>query len=106
MLLQPSLDLVDFTFHVEGLLTFVVVFAVQNFPKTSNSVFQGYVSARNAAEDFGHMERLGEEALDAARPRYSLLICIAEFFHTQNGDDILQVFVALQYPLDLASHLV
>ena len=42
------------------------------------------------------MEGLGKELLNAAGTSDGLFVFVAELVDTQNGDDILQIFVALQ----------
>src|SRR5690625_217681 len=57
-------------------------------------------------KDLGHMEGLRQEALDLARAGNDLLVLIRELIHTQNGDNIAQLFVALQSLLDGTSNLI
>ena len=66
----------------------------------------GHVLARLAGEDLGDEERLREEALDAARAVDEQLVVLAQLLDTQDGDDVLQLLVALQDPHDLARDVV
>ena len=53
----------------------------------------------NAGELLGHVERLREEPLDLARARHGQLVFVAQFVDAENGDDVLQILVALQNAL-------
>jgi hypothetical protein len=55
-----------------------------------------------AGELLHHVERLGEELLDAARPADVL----GQLVDAEDRDDVLQVLVALQDALHLAGHPV
>ena len=52
------------------------------------------------------MERLGQEALDLARPGDRDPLVFAQLLNAQDGDDVLQVPVLLQHPLHTSRHLV
>src|SRR5690606_16617476 len=99
-------------FHVTGVQTCalpiwqVVVVALENAAEAGNGVFQRHVLARRTGEDFGHEERLGQEALNLTSARYQLLVLFGQLVHTQDGDDVLQFLVALQHVLHAASHFV
>ena len=58
-----------------------------------------HVASLQAGELLGHEERLREELLDLAGARHRELLVFAELINTQNGDDVLQVLVALQHAL-------
>ncbi len=60
------------------------------------------VAPRPAGELLGHKHRLREEALDLAGARHQQLVVLAQLVDAQDGDDVLQVLVALQHTLDLA----
>ena len=49
----------------------------------------------------GHMERLRQKTLDFSGPGNGYLVLIGEFLHSQNGDNILQFLIFLQYLLHL-----
>src|ERR1022692_1614560 len=57
------------------------------------------VFARHARELLGHVEGLREEALDLARARNGELVLVRQLVDAQDGDDVLQIFVALQHAL-------
>src|SRR5690606_2783850 len=65
---------VDAANHVERLLRQVIVVTFQDAAEASDGVLQGNVLARGAGEDFGHEERLGQEALDLTSTGYQLLV--------------------------------
>jgi hypothetical protein len=50
----------------------------------------------HAGELFGHVEGLGEEALDLAGAGHGQAVFFGQFVHAQDGDDVLQFLVALQ----------
>ena len=52
-----------------------------------------------AGELLGHVERLRKEPLDLARARHRQLVLVGKLVDAQNGDDVLQVLVALQNAL-------
>ena len=45
---------------------------------------------------FSDVERLRQEALDLTRAGHGEFVFFRQFVHAQNGDDVLQVLVALQ----------
>ena len=53
----------------------------------------------NAGELLGHVERLREELLDLAGAGHRELVFVGQFVDAQNGDDVLQILVALQHSL-------
>jgi len=65
-----------------------------------------HVLTRRTGEGFCHEERLGEETLNFSGSGYGLLVIFRQLVHTQNCDDVLQFFVALQYRLHTASTIV
>ena len=75
--------------------------AVTEFFEAADRVFQRRDLARLAGEHFGDQERLRKEAFDAPCSVDHQLILFAQFIHAQDGDNILQVFVALQNLLHL-----
>ena len=96
----------DVTEHVEVGFGKVVVFAIEDALEALDGVFDLDVGAGRAGEDFGHMERLGQEALDAAGAGNGELVLVGEFVHAQNGDDVLKLFVLLEHLLHAAGDFV
>src|SRR6266404_5836454 len=56
----------------------------------------------SAGELRGDEHRLREEFLDLAGTRHGALVLIGKLFNPENGDDVLQVLVALQNRLHTA----
>src|SRR5579884_1849378 len=97
---------IDIALHIERLLGDIVVLAFHHFLETADGVRQLHVLAFNAGELLGDVERLRKEALDFAGARYGQLVFVGEFVDTQNRDDVLEVFVALQDLLDRLRRVV
>ena len=49
-----------------------------------------------SGELLGDEERLGEELLNPPGASHEQLVILAQLVNTENGDDVLQVFVALE----------
>src|ERR1700710_2894079 len=94
-------DLVDRALHVEGALGEVVVLAVEDLAEAADGLGDRHVLAGAAGELFGDEERLREETLDLAGPRDRLAVLVGELVDTEDGDDVLELLVALQDLLDL-----
>src|SRR5690606_7225053 len=92
--------------HVERLLRQVVVLAVDDRLEALDGVLQRHVLAGRAGEHFRDAERLRQEALDLARARHDQLVFLGQFVHAENGDDVLQLLVALQGALHAAGNVV
>ena len=60
----------------------------------------------DAGELLGHVERLREEALDLAGALHDDLVLVGELVHAEDGDDVLQLPVALQDLLHARRDLV
>ena len=73
-------------------------------PRTVSAI--GDVLALGAGEDFGDVERLGEEALDFAGAEDGQLVLGRQLVHAENRDDVLQILVALEHALHAAGDLV
>lgn len=73
----------------------VVDIAIENHLETADSVLDIDELARETGESLGHMERLREETLNAAGAGNDEFIGLAEFLHAEDGDDILELVVAL-----------
>src|ERR671925_995453 len=96
-LLDRLLDRPD---HVEGLLGQVVVLAVEDLGEALDRVLELHVLARRAGELLGDEVRLREKALDLPRPRHDEPVLVGELVDAEDGDDVLQVLVALEDLLD------
>ena len=65
-----------------------------------NGLFDRAVTAFETSEIRGDMEWLGEEVTDASSSSNDGLIFITKFIDTENGDDVLELFVTLEKLLD------
>src|SRR5262245_24626155 len=99
-------DVLDRAHHVEGLLGQVVVLALDDLAEAADGLGQRNVDALESRELLGDVERLRQEALDLAGARHREFVVFRQLVHAEDGDDVLQVFVALQHHLHLARHLV
>src|SRR5215217_9371768 len=102
-LLDGFLDRPD---HVEGLLGQIVVLALDDLAEAPDRVLELDVAAFLAGELLGDEVRLREEALDAARPRDRELVLVGELVDAEDGDDVLQVLVALEDLLDASRDVI
>ncbi len=59
-----------------------------------------------SGEDLRDVKRLAEEALDLAGPGHGQLVVFGELVHAEDGDDVLQIAVALKDHLHPAGHAV
>jgi hypothetical protein len=66
----------------------------------SIGVLEAGVDAGEAREDLGDVEGLAEEALDLPGAGHDELVVFGELVDAEDGDDVLQVLVALQDLLD------
>ena len=98
--------LVDAADHVEGLLGQVVVLAFDDLLEAADRLAERDVLARRAGEVLGDEEGLGEEALDPAGAADDQLVLVGELVDTEDGDDVLEVLVALEDLLHLARRRV
>src|SRR5437763_1108236 len=96
-LLDRLLDRPD---HVEGLLGQVVVLAVEDLREALDLVLELHVLAGRAGELLGDEVRLREEALDLPGPRHHQPVLVRELVDPEDGDDVLEVLVALKHLLD------
>src|SRR5215472_13596138 len=94
----------DGTDHVERLLRNLIVLAFDDLLEAPHGVFDLYVLALEAGELCRHEHWLRKELLDAPRARDRPLVFVGKFFNSEDGDNVLQVLVALQNRLDRARH--
>src|SRR5947199_9726075 len=99
-------DFSDRTLHVEAALRHVIVFSVQYLLEAADCFRHRYLLALAASKHLRHTERLAQEALDLARTEYRHFVFRGEFIHPENRDNVLQIFVALQYLLHASGHVV
>lgn len=94
-------DFIEATLEHKELLWNMINFAFEDPVKALDGLGDLDILARQARELLRHREGLAEESLQLAGPLHRELILIAQLFHAQNGDDVLQVLVALQHALHL-----
>src|SRR5512140_288699 len=98
--------LLDATDHEEGLLGKLVALALDEVLEAAHGVGERDVLARRAGERLGDIERLAEEALDLAGPMTDDFVLVRELVHGEDGDDVLQLLVALEDLLDAQGDFV
>src|SRR5260370_23662005 len=74
----------------------VIVLAFDDLVEAAHGVDDFYITSLDASELLGDVEGLGEELLHLARAGHSQAIVFAQLFDAEDGDDVLQIFVALQ----------
>src|SRR5680860_949879 len=99
-------DFFDRALVHEGRFWQGVVLAFEDFLERAHGVGQWHEATGNAGELLGGEVRLGHESFDASSAGDSLAVLIAEFLDTEDGNDVLQLTVALQHALDFASSVV
>src|SRR5918998_1682180 len=92
--------------EVEGLLGQLVVPTLDDLLERADRVLQLDELALEAGELLGDEERLREKPLQPARPAHDDLVLLGELVDAEDGDDVLQLLVALQDVLDLLGDLV
>src|SRR5512139_517202 len=97
---------IDVADHVERLLRETVVLAFQDLLEAADSFADGHVLAGHTGELLRHEHGLREEALNLASAGHGQLVVVGEFIDAQDGDDVLQVAVALEHALDAAGDVV
>src|ERR1035438_3010402 len=96
----------DSSLHVERLFGQVVVLAFDNFAEALDGIGQRDVLALVAGELLGDEEGLGKELLDFTGAGDDELVLVGELVDAENGDDVLEILVALQGALDHLGHVV
>src|SRR4051812_25584164 len=94
--LRVLLGILDATAHEERLLGQVVVLALGQLLERVDRLVQRGELALDAGELLGDEERLGQESLDAPGPVDGDPVLLGELVHTEDGDDVLEILVALQ----------
>src|SRR5262249_13733612 len=79
----------------ERLLGQMVPFAVAQLLEAADRVLHRRHLAGPVREGLGHQERLRQKPLDAPRPVHHLLVFLAQLLDAKDGDDVLQLAVAL-----------
>ena len=93
--------------HVEGALGERVELARENLLEALDRVLELHEAAATAREHLGHVEGLAHEALGLAGAGHGELVVLGKLVHTKNGNDVLEVLVALKHLLHLVcNHVV
>ncbi len=95
-LLVRSLDVVQATQAVEGLLWVVIELAVADALESVDGLGQRDVGAWQAGELLCDEEVLAQEALNTTCTLNGDLVLLRQLFHTKDGDDVLEFLVLLQ----------
>jgi hypothetical protein len=74
--------------------------------ETLDGILQFHVLTWGTGEGLSDKEWLREELLDLTGTRNGQSVIFGELVHTEDRDDVLQVFVALQYELNVTGTLV
>ena len=74
----------------------MVPLAVADLLEAADRLGQRRELARLAGERLGHEERLRQEPLDPAGAVHDLLVLLAQLVDAEDGDDVLQLAVALE----------
>src|SRR5450755_3916550 len=85
--------------HIEGGFRQMIVLAFADGAEALDGVGEVDELARRSRENLGNEKRLRQEALDLAGAGDGDLVVFRQFVHAENGDDVLQRFVFLQYLL-------
>ena len=92
--------------HAESLLWEVIVFAGEDAFKSFDRVFERHVLTRNVSEDLSNRKGLSQELADATRAPNGLTVFVRKLIHTENRDDVFELFIALEYCLYATRHFV
>src|SRR6266852_468527 len=92
--------------HVKSLLGEVIVLALQNLGEALHRLADLDVLALAPRETLRDAEGLGEKSLDLACARDRQLVVLRQLLHAEDGDDVLQVLVALHGFLDALGGVV
>ena len=69
---------------------------MQDALEALDGLLEGHQLPGVAGEDLGHLEGLGQEALDLAGTGHRQLVLLRQLIHSQDGDDVLQGLVVLR----------
>src|SRR3989344_4406698 len=75
--------------------------ALDYLPETTHSLAAAHVRAGVSGKGFPDEEGLGEEALELPRPVDGLSVLLGELLDAEDGDDVLEVLIALENALHL-----
>src|SRR4051794_13883674 len=104
--LGVGLDVLDAAAHEERLLGIFVELALSEPSERVDGLVERDELARDPRELLGHEERLRQEALDPTGPVDQDAVLLGQLVDAQDGDDVLQVLVALEDLLHAAGDVV
>ena len=84
----------------------LVALAVQDHLEAAQGLLERHILAGHTGELLCHVEALAQEALHLAGAADRALVFLAQLVHAHDGNDVLQLLVALQHLLDGAGDLV
>src|SRR2546425_10605188 len=88
--------LLDRSAQVERLFGQLVELTLDQSLEPLDGVLELHVLARPTGERLAHEEGLRKELLDPARSRHGHLVLLRELVHAEDGDDVLEIAVALE----------
>src|SRR3989304_1337841 len=94
-LLRLLPGLLDGPHHVESLLREIIHLPLDDLPEALDGLLHRNVATRLAGELLGHEEGLRQEPLYLPCPGHHQLVLLGELVHPEDGDDVLEVLVAL-----------
>ena len=95
------------TAHVEErLLGHLVEIAVDQGLERLDGLLHGNGDALQTGEHLADVERLGQEPLDLPGPGDGDPVLLGQLVEAEDGDDVLELLVALEDALDPAGHVV
>src|SRR5256885_7581094 len=94
------------TYHIESLLWQIIMFAVQDFFKSFNGIFCFYIFSWAAGKDFSYEKWLTQETLNFSCTCNQSFVFIRQFIHTKNCDNILEIFISLEYFLNTSRNVI
>src|SRR6266849_180714 len=90
--------------HVKRLLRNIVILALDDFLEAAYRVRDLYVFALKPGELRGDEHGLRQKLLNLAGACHGALVLVGKFFDAENGDDVLQILIALQNQFHAARH--
>src|ERR1051326_4928893 len=89
-------NFVDSALHVKVTFRNFVMFAFEDFFEAADGFRDWHLLAFATFENLRDSERLTEELLHFARGQDSNFVVGRKFVHSENGDDVLKIFRALE----------
>ena len=90
------LHILDGTDVKERTLRILIHLTIDDRLEALDGISERYISARDTGELLTDEERLAQEVTDLTCTVYGHLILLGQLFHTEDGDDILQLLVLLE----------